>query len=277
MTLLNRPGEQASAALLVSIASGLVVAYQYEAADPFVSSVAIEAVLPFGAFWRALHFWSSQAFFILLAIHAWKSLEDVGRKGDRQPGGGLQWVLLSCTLPMALFALFTGYVLRWDGTGQAAGTIAEHLLLEIPLAGRFLNRLLMAVSEEGLTRVYVVHLLLTAVLWGMGTWYHTRRVILKWPVFRDVFLGTLATAVFLRAPIDLPDEFVSLIKGPWFFLGIQELLRHLPALLAGVAYPLTPFVLYAAMPFFKKPGLARGMLAFWFSTYCGATLAGWMR
>ena len=41
-------------------------------------------------------------------------------------------------------------------------------------------------------------------------------------------------------------------KAPWLFLGLQELLRHLPAIAAGVLIPLAAFLLYAALPWLSK-------------------------
>jgi quinol-cytochrome oxidoreductase complex cytochrome b subunit len=276
LTLFGRLGELATAALLVSAGSGFVVAYQYDVAEPFVSSVAIEAVLPFGFFWRALHFWSSQAFFLILMVHAWESLDDLPRIAER-PHGRRQWVMLTVTLPMAVFALFTGYVLRWDGTGQAAGAIAEHLILAVPLIGPGLNRFFLAASEEGLGRVYVVHLLVTALLWGIGTWYHTRKVILGWGPLRDVFIASAVVALIARSPMDLPGENVGLIKGPWFFLGVQELLKYLPPLFAGVVYPLMPVLFFAALPWTRDRWPLFWLLAFWGVSYGVSTLLIWLQ
>jgi ubiquinol-cytochrome c reductase cytochrome b subunit len=276
LTLFGRVGELATAALLVSAGSGFVVAYQYDVAEPFVSSVAIEAVLSFGFFWRALHFWSSQAFFLLLMLHAWQSLDDLPRI-EKRPLGGRQWVILTVTLPMAVLALFTGYVLRWDGTGQAAGAIAEHLLLGVPLIGPGLNRFFLAASEEGLSRVYVVHLLVTAILWGVGTWYHTRKVILGLRPLRDVFIVSAVLALIARSPMDLPGENIGLIKGPWFFLGVQELLKYLPPFFAGVVYPLMPVFFYAALPWAGDRWPLFWLLAFWGASYTVSTLVIWLQ
>ncbi|OPL15801.1 MAG: hypothetical protein AVO38_09805 [delta proteobacterium ML8_D] len=272
----DRVGQMTTAALLASIGSGFVIAYQYEVAEPFITSVAIEAILPFGAFWRALHFWTSQAFFLLLTYHAWQSVDDLA-KISMQPSSRRQWTVLSLTLPMAIFALFTGYVLRYDGTGQAAGTIAEHLLLKIPLIGFGLNRFLMASTDEGLSRIYLLHLVLTALLWGLGTWYHTRRVILSRKIFTGFLCISITVAILFHAPIDLPGKNIDLIQGPWFFLGIQELLRFLPPFGAGILYPLIPVIAFSLLPWVNNRKIPFSLLVGWFLTYFGLSLAGWLR
>jgi len=223
---IERTGEITTAALLVSALSGFVLAYQYEVAAPFISTTAIETVIPFGAFWRSMHFYSSQAFFLALALHVYKCTGSMDRF-CRTGRGRMHWAVVSITIPLALYALFTGYVLRYDGTGQAAGRIAEHLFLDVPFAGTAIDRILMATADDGLNRVYAVHILFTALCWGIGTWYHTRRVIMGRDILVTALGAAFMTGALIHAPIDLPGQNLQLIKGPWFFLGIQELLHYI--------------------------------------------------
>ncbi|HID97054.1 MAG TPA: hypothetical protein EYP57_02545 [Thermodesulfobacteriaceae bacterium] len=269
---LDSSGELVTASLLVSVFSGFVVAYHYEVSAPFLSSVAVEAVLPFGAFWRSMHFWSSQLFFMLLLYHSWKNLARLPRISRRNSGRS-HWLTVSLTIPTAILTLFTGYVLRFDGTGQAAGTIAEHLLVGIPGIGTGLNRFLMAVSEDGLNRVYLVHFILTALLFGLGVWYHTRRIILKKRIFFVAAACSACTAAVVRAPMDLPDENITLITGPWFFLGTQELLRHSPPLLAGIIFPFIPILTFAALPWISNRKVPFILLASWGLAYVLLSIA----
>jgi hypothetical protein len=41
-------------------------------------------------------------------------------------------------------------------------------------------------------------------------------------------------------------------RAPWLFLGLQELLHHMPALLAGIVIPMAALLLYAALPWLPK-------------------------
>lgn len=270
-----KSGELATGALVISALSGFAVAYQYEVADPFVSCVAIEGILPYGAFWRSLHFWSSQAFFLLLLYHTIDTIHwPLRHKGMSHRR---HWSVMGLCLPAALFTLFTGYVLRYDGTGQAACNIAEHLLLEVPLIGEALERFFMGTSSEGLNRVYVVHILLTVILWGLGTWYHLKRVTLSWHVFRDILAAAVVFCALVAAPMDLPGRNVELIKGPWFFLGVQELLRYLPPFLAGVLFPLTPLAVICAIPWIPRPRTGFWIIGAWTLAYGYLTLVAILR
>ena len=248
----GRSGELSLGALFVSGLSGFILAYQYDPGQPFVSTIYIETLLPFGSFFRSLHFWSSQAFFLLLLWHVYCSYgksADLKRRrlGDTGPAFDLKWLVLSTTIFLALYALFSGYCLRYDRTGRDAAQIAEHLFLSIPLAGELVDRLLLSLRHDGLNRVYAVHILFTFILWLMGTWYHLKRTILR----SDVLLGSLLAgcllALLLKAPLDPKDMSLDMVKGPWFFLGVQELLRHAPPFQAGILFPLVPLMAIAGM------------------------------
>ena len=74
------------------------------------------------------------------------------------------------TLPVALFLLFTGYVLRSDSTGFSAGVIAEHILETIPFIGPTLDNLLFSISDGGMTRVYLHHVFSFDALFLLFAW-----------------------------------------------------------------------------------------------------------
>ncbi|MCI5142263.1 MAG: hypothetical protein D3909_11210, partial [Candidatus Electrothrix sp. ATG1] len=59
------------------------------------------------------------------------------------------------------------------------------------------------------------------------------------------------------------------INGPWFFLGLQELLRYLPVFWAGI---FVPALFVAALLFLPPQGAARRR-TLWFM---GAWLAGYV-
>ena len=228
--------------LYISVLSGIVLALQYNAGDPFYSTATIELVVPFGSFWRALHYYSSQAFFLLLLCHLaavlWENNYSLTRSA---------WLRLSSSIPVALLLLFTGYVLRGDATGEAAGAIAEHITMAIPLLGRPLNDILFDISRIGVTKVYANHLIGLMVLGGFCLWPHLRRYTAVWRNHIPLTLVILVLATVLTTPME-PDRIGLLhIAGPWFFLGLQELLRYIPAFWAGVVVPAT--LIYALLFF----------------------------
>ncbi|MCW5208082.1 cytochrome b N-terminal domain-containing protein [Desulfobulbus sp. US2] len=144
--------------LYISVLSGLIVGLQYNAAEPFYSTATIELIVPFGSFWRSLHYYSSQAFMLLLLVHLalilWRNASSPGYNFTRGA-----WLRLSASVPVALFLLFTGYILRGDATGEAAGAIAENIILAVPFLGSLLNKLLFDVNAAGAQKVYLNHLI----------------------------------------------------------------------------------------------------------------------
>jgi ubiquinol-cytochrome c reductase cytochrome b subunit len=236
-------GEWSLIALFISVLSGVLVAFQYNAATPLYSASSLDVLVPFGASFRALHFYSSQLFFLLMLVHLWAILDRADAYGQGQ------WIRLIATLPVALLVLFTGYVLRADSTGSSAGLIAENIISAIPGVGGILNDLLFSITDDGMKRVYINHVLGLGIVWGILAWEHLRK-------YRTSFRHhPLLTALILlccllpAAPFEPERLGVFHIKGPWFFLGLQELLRFLPPLLAGVLFPST---LLLALFFLQK-------------------------
>ncbi len=229
--------------LFISVLSGIVLAFQYDWTEPFYSTTTIEVVVPFGFFWRGLHYYSSQAFFLFLLVHLviiiWKNEYSFKQSA---------WIRLTMSIPVALLLLFTGYVLRGDATGEAAGVIAENITLSLPFIGELLNDLLFALKANGTKRVYANHLISLMVLGGYCIWPHLRRYTSPWRNHLVVIISTLFLSILVTAPME-PDQIGLLhIQGPWFFLGLQELLRYMHPFWAGIFFPSIVIIALFLMP-----------------------------
>lgn len=258
--------------LYLSIGSGIIVGLQYDLTTPFYSVTALDLLVPYGEFFRSVHFYSSQLFFLFGCAH----LVAVFDKTENY--SGTEWVMLIFSLVAALFLLFTGYVLRGDNTGFSAGMIAEAILKTLPFIGNMLNNLLFAISERGMQRVYVHHVITIDVLWLMLAWNHLRRYRVNVTDHIPLICLTLAFCFAISAPLE-PDKLgINYIAGPWFFLGLQELLRYMHPLFAGVIFPATFLVvlLYAR----KNSSNLHYLLWFlycWLFLYAILTAVAWLR
>jgi len=249
-------GEICLISLYLSVVSGIVVALQYDFHTPFYSTSAMDTLVPFGSFWRSLHFYTSQFFFLAMLIHAGTTLLD-GRAGQLKKG---KWLLLVASMPVALLLLFTGYVLRGDATGQSAGLIAENILLAIPAIGEIGNRLFFSILDDGLKRVYANHLIGLGVIWGILCWEHVRKYRANLKRHGLLIALSMLVAFLFLAPME-PDKLgVFHIPGPWFFLGLQEILRVIQPFWAGIVFPLS-FVVALA---FLHPAMPGRRLAAWY-------------
>jgi ubiquinol-cytochrome c reductase cytochrome b subunit len=279
-----RWGGNSLAALYISVLSGMVLAWQYDPNEPYYSSGTLELVAPFGSFWRSCHFYSSQAFFLLLLGHfvvvvSKRCLACTAGAGQdpgvlsARPGEG--WGRLYLTLPVSLLLLFTGYVLRGDATGQAAGAIGENIAETIPVLGHWLNLLFFNVSQAGMRVVYADHLIGLDLACGMLAWHHLRRYRIRIGDFGLLLAGVLALNLFLPAPFDPFRVGVFQITGPWFFVGVQELLRFLPSFWGGIVFP--SIGLAWGYLVLTRPGERRHQfgLAAWLILYLILTVLGW--
>ncbi len=264
----TRWGSKSFVMLCVSIFSGIIVALQYEVANPFFSTISLDILVPFGAFWRSLHFYSSQVFFFLAVAHFAVIAVDL-----RHEIPFSKWLFLCLSLPVSLLLLFTGYILRGDATGQAAGYIAENIARSIPIAGNLVNHFLFAVSEVGLRKVLANHFAGLVFLWLFLSWDHIRRYKVELWKSGPELIVLLLFCSFVRAPMEIHGPGASLISGPWFFLGMQEMLRTIRPLLAGVIFPAT--LVFATFglcrPAWRRP--ASLYILFWLVGYAVLTVA----
>ncbi|MEW6428733.1 MAG: hypothetical protein AB1568_11940 [Thermodesulfobacteriota bacterium] len=218
--------------LCVSVLSGITVSLQYDVADPFYSVVAMDLSLPFGLFWRSLHFYSSQLFFLFTAVHFVIVLDAVER---RMTAG--RWAALVFTLPVIVLLLFSGYVLRGDATGEAAGAIAENISLTVPLVGGMIDSLFFQVSAAGVRKVAAQHYAGLPFLWLLLSWSHVRRYQVDWAGHGVLLAALLLFCALVPAPMEPASLGTRHVNGPWFFLGVQELLRYAQPFWGGIAFP----------------------------------------
>ncbi len=287
--------------------------YQPTAAEAHASVSEITFRAPYGWFVRNLHYWAGQWLVITSILHMGRVVLTGGYKHGRR----FNW-LIGMTLLVLVIALnFTGLVLRWDQSVGWALLVGTNLTHEIPLVGNTFYRLLVggdAINATTPTRFYAWHIvglmvpLFILLVWhgwrvrrDGGISYAERRP----RIHRDVLIRqeTLTAIVTLLAlgitcllwdaPLDAPADFHRLVtssKAPWFFLGIQELLRFASPFVAGVLIPGVVVLVVAMLPYLldrREDGGGR-----WFSregrwahifliatlvAIIGLSLRGWLR
>lgn len=267
-----RWGEWSLLSLYISVLSGVVVGLQYSPETPLYSVSTMDLLVPFGGYFRSLHFYSSQLFFLVSIVHMIALFEQAQAYSTKQ------WVKLAATIPVALLILFTGYVLRGDSTGSSAGLIAEAILLDLPFIGQTLNDIFFSISENGMKRIYINHIIGFGIFWGWLAWSHVKKYRLIFSRHVLLTIGIFLFSLFVAAPFE-PDQLgIFHISGPWFFLGLQELLKYFPPVLAGILFPLS-FLLALALLQKKNKGY-RGYLLFillWLLVYAILTGIGLSR
>lgn len=89
-----------------------------------------------------------------------------------------------------------------------------------------------------------------------GPQYITRDVLARMEILAMLAATVLLMVLALLRPAPLgamPDPLSTPahVSAPWVFAWIQELLRHFPALVAGVVIPLVLFLLILFLPFLQ--------------------------
>lgn len=258
--------------LYLSVISGIVVALQYDLTTPYYSVAALDLLVPYGAFFRSVHFYTSQGFFLFGCVHL------VATYGKSEGYSVKDWILLVISLVAGLLLLFTGYILRADSTGFAAGMIAESIIKTIPVAGSMLNTLFFAVSDWGMHRVYVHHVITLDVLWLALAWSHLRRYRIRVSDHIPLICLFLIFSFTVNAPLDPEKLGTTYIAGPWFFLGLQELLRYMSPLFAGVIFPASfVVILLYGKNGSKRYRLLLRLLYCWLIIYAILSCIAWLR
>lgn len=237
------------AVLFLCLSSGVVLLSQYRPfGDVFGNVEEIYGVIPFGFFIRRIHYFSGHLCVILALMHVmyYFSMKKYSRSSVTL------WSRLNCSLAVCFLLLLTGFILKADKEAYYAATVLKSLLMSLPLIGQTASSVVVGQGEMFFFLPYLHHCFSLPLL----LYLLLRRHIKQW--FPEP-VTLLATTVLLGAwcmlvPLPLPVMSASLpeaVKGPWFFLGFQELLKHGPAFWVGIFTPLLCLGLFDVLPALK--------------------------
>lgn len=278
-------------ATFITVVTGLLLTFYYvptpEGAHPSV--VLINDVVSFGALARGLHYWGAQLMVVAASLHLLRIVFTGGYRPPRE----LNWLIGLGLLVVTLLWDFSGYVLRWDEAGFWALTVGTNLFREIPVWGEALYRALVGDTQIGanaLLRFYAWHIFGLSLVATFGIIYHLFRLRKDGGISRPVpgtgqvptfiskdelYFRELITAALVAAALVLLTVFVPMpigpaaslgataqVQAPWIFLWVQNLLRELPPLWAGILAPLGVLGTLALLPFIDRRGPGR---AIWFA------------
>ena len=212
-------GWVAISALLLCGLSGILLAIPYDFVKAYQSVFELLLFNPAGTFVRNLHYWSAQLFFIATLLHIYDHLSkstESNIKNDRI------WLII-CMMVMFLgYEMISGFILKADGAGLQARRIVASMLESVPFAGKMLSSSF-AGTEDHWMIVYVQHIATGTIILFIGVYEHVKVIWPKKNTFFIVLLGLLVISLLFRAPLGLADS--NQLKGPWFFVGIQEMLH----------------------------------------------------
>ena len=242
------------ASLILCIISGVILTFYYRPmGDVFQNVEEITTLVPYGWFFRQLHYASGQVFVMLMLIH---TVDHFLRRRYRVYSAG-EWNLLIVSLGLCFFTLFTGFILKGDKEGIFAGQIFMNILKSVPLIGAPLSKLFMVPGEGFFFLPYLYHCFFLPVLIIYFLRAHIREWMPDHKFLALAVIGLFLYALIVEPLVDIPpDALASKVNGPWFFLGIQTLLKTLPAMLAGLIIPGLFLLCLLALPLAGKGGLS---------------------
>lgn len=256
--------------LVVAVLSGLAIVPFWSAARPLESLETLNGATPWGFWLRGVHALSAWGFLAGTLAHL---VEVLWKQTDRRLSPAVWWRSVAL-LPVAVLALLGGFLMRGDAEAQAALAVWREVSASVPLAGRALASLLLGVPGSDLAPVALHHAGTFTLLAWLLTAEHGKTLA---PDLRSIVLaalGSFAAAGLL--PVSLGPAVApagALLLGPWYLLGLQGALLHLPA----AAGWLLPLGLLAAVGLVRHAdGRARTALlalsAAWSAGYLAFTL-----
>jgi len=213
-------GTMALAMFWIVLASGILLAVPFDVKEPYLSISGFVISNPWAAIIRNLHFWSAQFFLIFSLIHLYDHFHYRETLGLSR---GIAW-RLSLGVLIIFLAMLTGFLLKGDADSLQARQILGTLAQRIPLAGKMLSFTLLGDSGS-FQLIYVHHIATFTVLISIIMLEHSYRF---WPSASEFIISIfslLLLSFFFSAP--LHDNLNPAVKGPWYFVGFQEILHWL--------------------------------------------------
>ncbi|MCB2219646.1 MAG: cytochrome b N-terminal domain-containing protein [Bacteroidetes bacterium] len=211
-------GNIALAAFVICAISGIVLAVPYDVLNAYDSIALMLITNPAAVFFRNLHYWSAQFFLIFTLLHLWDHLK-LGTSREQSKG---VWFRLVLAILFTFMVMLTGFILKADADSLQARRILEKLISDIPLLGKFFVGLIFG-SFEDLQLIYVHHIATATIFLIYIIFEHVKTIWTKFPTFLILLALLTLISFFIQSP--LHNNIDSVIKGPWYFIGLQEILH----------------------------------------------------
>jgi hypothetical protein len=213
--LVESMGGIATSSMIVCVVSGIFLVIPYKIVSPLDSISLMLLDSPAASYIRNIHFWSAQFLLVFTILHI---IDHFIQKTEYNLSRGI-WLRLTLSLPVLLFVMISGFILKGDADSFSAFRILSSLFERIPVIGDLLRGSLLG-NETSLELVYVHHIATATIILFIILYEHSRKI---WPTatgFTMLLFIFLLLSYFLHAPLGQETG-----KGPWYFIGFQEILH----------------------------------------------------
>lgn len=245
-------GEIALSALQLALISGIMLIPLFTPGVKAFESVSLLNGSGFLGRWlHSFHSYCGDIFLFAAAIH---TIEYLIKKSYREyllkP-----WALLIALALLSLLAVFSGFL----SIGSKESIAAQHIfsgIIEMPgRIGQTLSLFLLgnAASNAASSAIYFHHIATFTVLTVILTYVHIKRLKAESYAFYYTFVLLLLISLFFPAQIGMAlSSPAQVLKGPWYFIGLQEQLAWMPVVLAGWLMPVFVLLLLALLPVLRR-------------------------
>lgn len=219
-------GQLSVASFFIAIISGVILALSYDVANPLQSLQILLISNSSASFFRSLHYWSGQLFLIFTIWHIY---EHFFLGSEKEVSSGI-WIRLVILIPFIFYIMLSGFILKGDSEAILAKQIFSGLIETVPFVGSEIRYMLLGI-EKDFQIIYMHHVATSTIFVLLIIIEHTRRIWTNWISLVYVFSTLIILGFFF--PAILHTDFEPIVKGPWYFLGLQEILHWTtyPALL----------------------------------------------
>jgi len=230
-------GQIAFASFLIAVVSGIFLAIPFDVKNPYDSISLILLTNPAGTFFRNIHYWSAQIFLIFSVLHV---IDHFTRKTEKKLSDGV-WLRVTISIFFLFFILISGFILKGDADSEQALRILRSLFEQIPILGKLIADTLL--GREGDYQLAYVHHIATAtiILWIVII-EHSKILWAEIKTFLYTFIALSVGSILFVPP--LHDGKNPIIKGPWYFAGLQEMLHWISQTQLVIIFSFLLFILF---------------------------------
>ena len=263
-------GALSIANLIICAITGIIIAIPYDVNTPYDSISLLMISNPAAGFFRNMHYWSAQFFLVFSVLHIWDYLNI--QKQFRLKHG--VWIRVVLSMLFIIYVMISGFILKADSDSLQARRIIESLLASIPLIGELISSVFIG-TEGSFQLIYVHHIATATIIIALITFEHSRMIWAKLPTIFAALVFALIFSCFFQAP--LHDNYSAIVKGPWYFVGYQEILHWLNHPAYSLLIILVILIFIYLFPYLsaKRSKLVRYSILLFFTIYMFLTIIGY--
>lgn len=238
-------GNIATASFVIAAITGIFLAVPYDVAKPYESISKLILFNPAASFIRSLHYWSAQFFLVFTFLHIWEHFK---KNTEKKIKKGI-WLRLTFSIFFVFYVMLSGFILKGDADSTQAFRIISNLFSQIPLIGNLFADTLL--GKEGDWQIIYVHHIATATIFlAVIIFEHAKYIWTK--IKTNLYLIIILSIVSILFIPYLHDGLNPVVKGPWYFVGLQEILHWISTPIIVIIILLIFFVLFYFIPKIKS-------------------------